>query len=86
MDARPNLRENTVAARKVAVIHKGQLVLVGDLYAAVLKGHNRAEHPQERNDASGQRNDPKAIRDTESIENFSPQRAWNGAKDTCQIK
>lgn len=86
MDARPNLRENTVAARKVAVIHKGHLLLVGDLYTAVLERHDRVEHSQERNDASGQRNDLKAIRDTESIENFCPQRARNGAKDICQIK
>lgn len=54
---RPDLREEPVAARNVAVIHKGELLLVGMLQKAPPELHHGVEHSQRRNNTPGQRDD-----------------------------
>lgn len=58
---RPDLREEPVAARNVAVIHKGELLLVGMLQKAPPELHHGVEHSQRRNNAPGQRDDREKV-------------------------
>lgn len=58
----PNLRKSPVAAWKVAVVHKGQHLLIRDFERASSKRHSRVEHSQRGNYTSRQRDEQKGIR------------------------
>lgn len=68
----PNLGNKPVAARNGAVIHNDELPLVLLLQVALIVAQDVGVRFQLRNDASGERDDPKGIRDTERIENVYP--------------
>lgn len=69
-----NLGNEPVAARKVSFIGDDELLLVWLLQVALIAVHDLGVHLQLRNQTSGQRDDPKGIRDTERTENIYPQR------------
>lgn len=70
----PNLGNKPVAARKVAGIPNEDLPLVGHLQVALITQQHWGGHLELRNETSGQRDEPRTIRDTERMENAYPQR------------
>lgn len=58
---RPDLREEPVAAGNIAVVHKGEDLLVGVLQKAPPELHHGVEHSQRRNNAPGQRDDQEKV-------------------------